>query len=227
MESYSIDYRESHLKILSDVNFFGNASEELERIYDLLGGYLKLNKFLQVTYEPVYIIEKIPPILHSMVEAGNEAGVGPMAAVAGAISEHIGKFILEKGATEVVVENGGDIFLSLTTEKKVGIHAGPSPLSDKLAFQVLPEETPVGICTSSASVGHSISLGEADAVTCIAKSTPLADAAATAVANEVKGENGIEQGLKKAKKIKGITGVLIIQDDVMASWGKLPEIVNQ
>lgn len=199
----------------------------MESLYADLTSYISRDPFFQISYAPVKVSGNPPTIVRLMAEAAEKAGVGPMAAVAGAFSQLTGEFILEKcGAREVIVENGGDIFLKLNEARIIGVHAGPSPLSDKIGFEVKPWETPLGVCTSSASVGPSISLGDSDAVTVFAKSAALADAAATAVGNKVKGAGGIKKGIAQVKKIKGVRGVLIIRGGEMGVWGKLPKIVK-
>jgi len=159
-----------------------------------------------------------------MLQAAMLAQVGPMAAVAGAIAEKVGVDLLTH-TQQIVVENGGDIFLKVSKDLTIGIYAGNSPLSDKIGLKILLSHTPLGVCTSSGTVGHSLSFGKSDAVTVIAQSTPLADAAATAIGNLVKEKRDIEKGLELAKFIKGIHGALIIVNDQFGAWGNI-EIVS-
>jgi hypothetical protein len=121
----------------------------------------------------------------------------------------------------VIVENGGDICLAGSKERTVGIYAGSSPLSLKIGVAVDPEETPLGICTSSGTVGHSVSFGKADAVCVVSKSATLADAAATGIGNIVQGQEDIGRGLERGKEIEGVSGVLIIVGEKMGAWGKM------
>ena len=127
---------------------------------------------------------------------------------------------LLKYTKELVVENGGDIYIAGTKERIAGIYAGNSCLG-KLGIKVSPEDLPVSICTSSATVGHSLSFGKADAVTVLSKDACIADAAATAVGNMVKSADDIEKALKKAQNISGVTGVIIIIGEQMGVWGKI------
>jgi ApbE superfamily uncharacterized protein (UPF0280 family) len=143
-----------------------------------------------------------------------------MAAVAGAMAEWVSKDLL-KLSKEVIVENGGDIFLATSRERTVGIYAGDSPLSLKIGILVKPEETPLGICTSSGTVGPSLSFGRSDAVCILSKSSALADAAATSVGNVVKEKKDIELGLERGKEIEGILGILIIVGEKMGVWGNI------
>lgn len=156
-----------------------------------------------------------------MQRASTATAVGPMAAVAGAMAEFVGRGLLAAGAQEVVVENGGDIFLARRQECVVGIFAGTSPLSNRVGIRIDPSRMPLGVCTSSGRIGHSLSLGQADAVTVLAADTCLADAAATRLGNEVKNSGDIDHALAVAQTISGLDGVVIIQDQRMGAWGKV------
>lgn len=162
----------------------------------------------------------IPKIVNEMIKAGQKVNVGPMASVAGAIAEYVGKDLM-KSSKEIIVENGGDIFMKISKPKTVGIYAGKSVFSEKLALEISPSDTPMGICTSSGTVGHSLSFGKADAVVILSKSTALADSCATATGNLIKTEKDIEKGVNFAKNISGITGVLIIKNDKISLWGNI------
>ncbi len=164
--------------------------------------------------------DPLPRIVADMTRAGEAAGVGPMAAVAGAIAEHVGRDLLQL-SRQVVVENGGDVFLS--TEKPVvaGIYAGRSPLSLKVGIRVGGENRPVGVCTSSGTVGHSLSLGRADAVTVLATGCALADAAATATANRIRARTDIENAIDFARAIEAVEGVVVVLGDRIGAWGNL------
>ncbi|MCP4613862.1 MAG: UPF0280 family protein, partial [Planctomycetes bacterium] len=140
--------------------------------------------------------------------------------VAGAIAEKVGKYLLAY-SPEIIVENGGDIFLKTTEKRLVGIYAGDSPLTGKIALEINSDETPMGICTSSGTVGHSLSFGNADAVIVISPSTPLADAAATAIGNIIHEVTHINSGIEFAQGIDGLKGIVIIKDDTMGIWGEV------
>jgi len=164
--------------------------------------------------------EDAPPIVGVMAEAAQIAGVGPMAAVAGAIAEAVGKDLLVC-TPEVVVENGGDIFMKISRTRLIGVYARESSFTGKIALEISPEETPLGVCTSSGTVGHSFSLGAADAVIVLSRSTALADAAATAIGNRVKSAEDIDVAIGQAQAIDGLAGVVIIKDDKMGMWGNV------
>ncbi len=169
---------------------------------------------------PYAVLADAPRIAVMMAEAGRQAGVGPMAAVAGAVSELVGKAIAKR-SRDVIVENGGDIFLRTGRTRYIGIFAGASPLSNKIALEIKPEHTPLGICTSSGKIGHSLSFGQADAVVILSPSTALADAVATATGNRVKNGSDMEEAIEFAAGIHGVTGALIIWEDKLAAWGRV------
>jgi ApbE superfamily uncharacterized protein (UPF0280 family) len=160
-----------------------------------------------------------------MAQAARLANVGPMAAVAGAVAEMVGERLLQ-WSSEVIVENGGDIFLMIRGMRKIGIYAGESAFTGKLAIEVEPGQTPLGVCTSSGKVGPSLSLGMADAAVVLAPSAALADAAATAIGNRVRSAEDIEAALDFGQSIKGVTGIIIITGDRMGARGdvRLAEI---
>jgi len=159
-----------------------------------------------------------PAIARAMAEAAAAVGVGPMAAVAGAFAQYTGRF-LAGFSRDVIVENGGDIYMKTSVRRKVGIYAGASPLSNRLALEVQPFQSPLGICTSSGTVGPSLSLGRADAVVILAPSALVADAAATAVGNRVRGPEDVAEAAAFAGTLVGVAGAVVIAGGRMAAWG--------
>jgi ApbE superfamily uncharacterized protein (UPF0280 family) len=170
--------------------------------------------------QPLAVPSRAPRIVVDMIEAGRLAGVGPMAAVAGAISEYVGRELLAF-SPEIIVENGGDIFLKILSQKTIGIYAGDSPLTGKIGLEISPRDTPLGVCTSSGTVGHSLSFGRADAVVAIAASATLADAAATAIGNLVKRPEDIDKAIEFGQKISGLKGSVIIIGASVGAWGDI------
>ena len=212
--------KESDLLILAEKALTGPAHETLINVRKELQEYIEKNPKFVKTFRPYTVSLFAPGIIRLMSWAAKRANVGPMAAVAGAIAETVGKSLI-KHSKDVIVENGGDIFIKVSKPRRIGIYAGKSPFSEKIAIEISPHDTPLGICTSAGTVGHSVSFGTADAVLVTARSCALADAAATAIGNVVNSEETIEEGLNIAKKIKGLHGVLIIKNEVMGAWGTL------
>ena len=186
---------------------------ELER-------YIEFHPDFALTREPYLVEGTAPELVLQMVRAGNTAGVGPMAAVAGAIAEIVGKQLL-RHCSQVIVENGGDIFMKVVERASVAILAGKSPLSNKIALLVEPGGRSCGICTSSGTAGHAYSEGRADAAVILSPSAALADAVATAVANRVQGPADLEQALSFARSIEGVNGALLICGERIALWGQI------
>lgn len=179
--------------------------------------------------EPLELGGEHPRVIELMLKAGKIAEVGPFAAVAGAISQVAAEAAQRAGAKNVIIENGGDITIAGNQEFRVGVFAGNAEGSGKIGFLVRPTELPTGICTSSGTVGHSISFGKADAVVVIAREASVADAAATSIANAVKGADAklsINGGLERAKQIPDIQGCLAVRKKYFGTWGKLPELIR-
>ncbi|MHB0886536.1 MAG: UPF0280 family protein [Bacillota bacterium] len=185
-----------------------------------LEAYIRAVPEFRPSLTPLEAAGGAPPIVRRMCEAGRRARVGPMAAVAGAMAEFVGVELL-RHSPEVIVENGGDIFMKVERPRRVGIHAGRSPLSEKVALLVKPEDTPMGVCTSAGTVGPSLSFGRTDATVIVAKDTALADAAATAVGNRVKTPEDLKAGLRLASRIEGVLGAVVIVGDQMGAWGEV------
>ena len=186
----------------------------------LLEGYIKQRPVFATSLAPVSVAQNAPEIIKEMAALAEKAGVGPMAAVAGAIAEFVGSG-LAAFSPEVIVENGGDIYLKSLSDRVVGIYAGLSPLSGKIGLEIKGADTPLGVCTSSGTVGHSMSLGRADAVVVVSRSAALADAVATAAGNLIIRVDDIAKGLEFARGISGVLGVVIIKDDQLGVWGRV------
>lgn len=174
----------------------------------------------RTSLSPIAVEYSAPEIVKDMAAATQKAGVGPMAAVAGAIAEFVGKDLL-KFSNQVIVENGGDIFIETSQKRTLGVYAGDSPFTGKMALAIEADQTPLGICTSAGMVGHSLSFGKADAAIIFSKSTLLADAVATATGNIVSNPEDIEAGIEFAQSIEGVEGVVIIVGSSFGAWGKV------
>jgi ApbE superfamily uncharacterized protein (UPF0280 family) len=161
-----------------------------------------------------------PEMVLHMVEAARRCGVGPMAAVAGAVAQAVGEALLEETG-QVIVENGGDIFLRTNRPRVAAIYAGQSPISGRIGVRVRRVDRPLGLCTSSGTVGHSLSLGRADAAIVLAESAPLADAAATALGNRVSSAGDIEAGLEFVRAVEGVLGAAAVVGERLGAWGEL------
>lgn len=220
LQKFRIVIGESDLLILSS----HDIRDEIRRLLRLYRRQLKefIYKYpvFQTTLTPYPVGPETPELIQRMSEAGTKAGVGPMASVAGAIAGLIGENTGSE-TPDLIIENGGDIYLRSTEERLIAVFAGNSPFSMKIALKIPPKPDGLGICTSAGTVGPSLSLGKADATVIISPDVALADAMATAVGNTITKTSDLWPAIDFAKKIPGVTGVLLIKDDKMAAWGEL------
>jgi ApbE superfamily uncharacterized protein (UPF0280 family) len=218
--AFNVTIKETDLYIRATTNLEKKAQCSAFKYREQLEQYIAKNPDFQTSLKPLPLPTNAPRIIKDMLEAGEKANVGPMAAVAGAIAKYVGRELLEF-TPEIIVENGGDIFLKTTQKRVVGIYAGNSPLTGKLGIEINPNDTPLGICTSSGMVGHSLSFGKADAVVVVATSATLADAAATAICNEVKKPDDINRAIEIGKNIAGLKGIVIVIGSNIGVWGDI------
>lgn len=218
--SFNVVVKETDLYIRASCNLKSKAHRLVSKYRRRLESYIERSPAFLTSLEPVAVADDAPNIVKEMAEAAREAGVGPMAAVAGAIAEFVGIELLTY-SPEIIIENGGDIYLKSSKKRIIGIYAEKSPLSGKIGLEIDGKDTPLGICTSSGTVGHSLSFGQADAVVVLAQSAILADAAATAIGNVIKQPDDINKGIELAKKTKGLRGAVLIKNDTIGIWGEI------
>ncbi|TFG93840.1 MAG: UPF0280 family protein [Calditrichales bacterium] len=221
--SFRVAVKETDLLVQAVDGLEEPTTELVLRYRGVIESYIQRYPEFLKTLTPWRISGPAPLIIRDMAAAGEAAGVGPMAAVAGAISAHVGADLLSY-SSEVIVENGGDVFLKIKDPGIVAIYAGLSPLSLKIGLKVYPDDKPMGVCTSSGTVGHSLSFGKADAVCVVSPDCALADAAATAVCNQVKSGKDIQKAIDFGKRIRGVNGLVVIIGDQIGMWGDM-EIV--
>jgi len=218
--SFNVVVKETDLYIRASSNLKRKAHKLVLKYRDILERYIERHPSFVTSLEPLPVSDDAPHIVKSMSEAAARVGIGPMASVAGAIAEFVGNELLAF-SPEIIIENGGDIYLKSQSKRIVGIYAGKSPLTGKIGLEIKGQDTPLGICTSSGTVGHSLSHGKADAIIVLSKSATLADAAATAIGNLIVQLSDIPGGIEFAKGIDGLKGVIIIKDDKVGLWGKV------
>lgn len=216
--SFRVTIRETDLLILACEDLSEIATQQVQQCRDSIETYIARYPEFQTSFEPLNVEEQAPSIIRNMASAARLAGVGPFAAVAGAVAESVGQALLTH-SDQVIVENGGDVFVAGHCDRTFGIYAGESPLTGKLGLRIKASQMPCGVCTSSGSVGPSISYGRADAAIVIAKSTILADACATALGNVVKSGDDIAMGINFIKDIQGVDGAVVIVKDNIGAWG--------
>ncbi len=224
MVSFTVSIRQTDLFISADKNLEEQARNAVMECRQTIESYIKANPEFSASLTPLPADPQAPEVIQRMISGAAAANVGPMATVAGAVAEYTGLKLLEF-ASEVIVENGGDIFLKTNEHTTVGVFAGQSPLSNRIGIKIPPSDGPRSVCTSSGRVGPSLSFGQADAVTTLSDSATLADAAATAIGNMIHHKSDIQQGLDYAQSITGIDGTLIIEGEELGVWGAV-ELVS-
>jgi len=218
--SFEITVKETNLNIQAQTDLSDNAIQAALIYRNFIENYIHKFPAFATALSPLPQPFLAPAIVIDMIEAGKRANVGPMAAVAGAMAQYVGEDLLAL-SNEVVVENGGDIFIKSDSETIFSIYAGNSPLSMTTGILVEKQKDPFGMCTSSGTLGHSKSFGRADAASVIADSCALADASATALCNMVQKSSDIEKAIHAGKQIQGIQGIVIIKEKHIGLWGDL------
>lgn len=210
--------------VIAEERFIPMAEEEVFLQRQNLEEYIHKHPEFLTSLKPCESVHDAPPIVQDMADRASKVSVGPMAAVAGAIAEYVVKALIRKGASHVIFDNGGDIAMCIDRPVVVGIYAGRSTFKS-LGLRFMPEGRIIGICTSSATVGHSLSLGRADAAIVISPDVILADAAATALGNAITrcASDHIEKALDRVMA-DGITGMMTIMGESFGLCGELPTI---
>lgn len=219
--AFNVCVKETDLQVYAQKKLSRKVHKLVLKYRKMIEDYIDDHRDFLTTLQPYEFDEKAPKIVQEMIKSTSRVKVGPMAAVAGAIAEFVGREIL-KYSGEIIIENGGDIFIKCIKPRKIGIYCGKnSKFSNKVVIEIDPMDTPMGICTSSGTVGHSLSFGNTDATTIIAETATLADAVATAVGNMVKTEEDLLKGIEFAKSISGVKGAIIVFRDKISIWGKV------
>lgn len=221
----SFSWKNSNFRISAPV--FDVVTREIIHQRELLEAYISRHPAFRTSLAPVSLLPDPPAIARRMSQAALLTGIGPMAAVAGTIAQMAAEAALREGGADVIVENGGDVFLACSEAVVVGLHAGKAhALGDCLAFSVPADRMPLAVCSSSARMGHSLSLGDCDLATVVARDASLADAAATLACNLVRTRDGIDPALERVAGIAGVDGVLLVKDERVGLAGSLPPLVR-
>lgn len=212
-------YQETELSVCAETLLEKQAWEAVVALRRELDSYIAMQPEFLTSLSPVEPLPGAPEAVAAMCRAGAAAGVGPMAAVAGAFAAHVGEALL-KHSPRVIVENGGDIWMKTGGVSNVAIYAGQSPLSMQIGIAVDATQ-PISVCTSSGTVGPSLSFGKADAAVVVAQDACLADACATRLGNEVKTAADIAAAVELVCGIEGVIGALAIVGDACAAAGNI------
>ena len=219
---FCVKFLESDLWIGVDSGSYHASMEEAVYAFlvDLrrqMDAYLLMDPQYKAALTPYDAGPEAPAILKEMSRVSHKTGIGPMSAVAGAVAKHVAEFL---GTKEVIVENGGDIYAKVTSDMDISVFAGQSPLSEKVGLHIPATAFPCGICTSSGTIGPSLSLGRADAMMIVCRDVLLADSYATAMANRIQSVTDLQNVMDRIRDIPEILGALAIKDDRMAISGQ-------
>ena len=225
-----INIGETHIRLRSDITDHDLAGH-IHTLRSDLTSYIARNPDFLHNFTPISADdENLPLIVSKMYESSNLCDVGPMACVAGTISEMALDYLIALGSKNSIVENGGDIALVNDRTVLCGIYSNNEILGNEIAFKIPERKSPLGICTSSGNIGHSISFGTSDSVTVISPSPSVADGLATRIGNDVKGIDGeskVSNAAETAEEFRQhFMGVLIICGNSVATVGRLPKIVE-
>jgi len=218
--TFEVVHGETDLQVSASRDLSAEAAAVVASLRADLEGYIAAHPHFAESFVPVEVEPGAPEIVRAMAAAGAAAGVGPMAAVAGAVAERVARG-LAASSREVLVENGGDLYVIGREDRRVLLLAGDSALSGGLAIVLPAAVLPCAVCTSSGKVGHSVSLGSAHAVTVLAESGAIADAAATAAGNLVHGAEDIEPALERALAVPGVRGAVVIAGESLGALGEV------
>lgn len=224
-EYRSFGFRGANFRISCPL--FERLTREIRRQRRLLEDYLRRQPEFRTALAPVPLLPGAPEVAVRMHRASLATGVGPMAAVAGAMAQLAAEAALTEGAEEAIVENGGDIYCRSPAPVLIALYAGENPLSGVLALEVEPGDMPLAVCSSSSRLGHSLSLGDCDLATVAGPDAALADAAATLAGNLVRTAADLPGALERVRAIPGVSGLLLVKGEKVGVAGKLPRLVRQ
>lgn len=217
-------FKDTHLKIFG--KSYDTITQAVVQERQKLEAYIVRHPEFGSSLTPVELLPDAPKIASQMARASYATGLGPMASVAGTIAQTGVEAAWNAGDNEAIVENGGDMFLASESPVTIGIYAGKNIIGAQLAFHLVPKDLPVAICSSSSKMGHSLSFGNCELATVVARDAALADSAATLVCNSIAEETDVADVLDRVGQIKGIRGILVVKNSNIGLWGDLPQIVR-
>jgi ApbE superfamily uncharacterized protein (UPF0280 family) len=217
---WKIMYQYSDLLLSSDKDIVKLIEEPVKEIYRCLHRCFKEDPAFLKSLSPVSIKPGYPEIIKKMCLLSAEFNVGPMAAVAGTVNEFLAEK-LNKYCGNLIIENGGDLYLRSKKDRILGIYVKNNYFKDGISMKVKAKNMPCGVCASSGTFGHSLSLGKCDLAVVVSKSAIAADAAATAVANSISCKDDIFASIEHFRNYRGIDGLLLIKDDKIGLWGNI------
>ena len=220
----SFTWKDTNLRVACEAFDLVTRTVVAER--KLLERYIGRHPEFQTALVPVILLEDAPEVALRMAAAADLTGLGPMASVAGTLAQMGVEAAMAAGCREAIVENGGDIFIHSDTNVTIGIYAGNNAIGNRLAFRIAPADLPLSLCSSSSKMGHSLSFGQCDLATVVAKDGALADSAVTLVCNLITTEHDLTPVLNDVGAIPGIDGIFAVKNGKIGMWGHLPELVR-
>ncbi|MBN1855862.1 MAG: UPF0280 family protein [Dehalococcoidia bacterium] len=217
---FTVTAHETDLLITAQRDLTREALESASKHRHAIESYFRVHPRFGTSLEPQEAMAGAPPVIQAMARAARIAQIGPLAAVAGAIAEAVGNDLLHY-SDEVIVENGGDLFIKTLVPRVVALYAGQSGLTGQIGLQIDPAMTPLGICTSAGSFGHSLSFGRADACTVLARSAAVADALATSFCNRIRSSDDLATILDPAHLPPEMLGILATIDGHVGMQGSI------
>jgi len=225
MKRQKIRLKETVATVISDYEYIPEAEKEIFRQRKYIEDFIRQDPYFQIALQPYDVPQDAPEIVRKMAEASSRVGVGPMASVAGALAEYAVKAMVAAGAKQAIFDNGGDIAMYISQPVVVSIYSGKEETRG-IGLRIKPRKGIIGICTSSATVGNSLSFGYADVATVLSTDVMLADAAATALGNSIiRKEPALIKKALARFMIEGIDGMIVMTDELVGLCGDLPEIV--
>jgi len=221
------EYRETAVTIEADEDQLSLVETAILKARQEVEAYIAKDPFFKTTFEPYPINDDMGEVVKHMCMAAEKADVGPMAAVAGAISQQAVQAMIDAGCKHCLVDNGGDIAMRTSKTVTVGLYAGEQT-PNYLALEVPATRGMYGICTSSGTVGPSISFGRADLATVISEDVALADACATKLGNLITEDDVtlMDKSLREVLAIEGVKGALVMAGGKMGLGGAVPRMVR-
>ena len=218
--SFRVDYKYSGLYMMCDRDIGSELEEAISSFYRDIEMIIAGQPDFEKSLVPIKAGKDLPRIIKEMCDAGEVFSVGPMASVAGALCDHLAKSLMGRCGF-LMIENGGDVYIKSSDPLEVGIFTKNIYFRDRLTLLVEAGQTPCGICSSSGSFGHSLSLGKSDLVTVLSRTATIADAAATSIANTINSEEDIDEAITRFSQYKEVDGLIIIKNKRIGLWGKL------
>lgn len=218
---------ETAVTVISDDEYVGTAQQAVFDAREIILRKISEDPFFKTTYDPYPVSKDDDELIQRMCQASVIAGVGPMAGVAGAVAVFAVESMVEEGAGFAIVENGGDIALKIDRDITVGVYQDDERFRD-IAFRIPKREGIFGICSSSAKIGPSVSLGKTNISTVFSDDVILADACATALGNLIRygGQEEMSSALETIGRKEGVEGCVSISDGLMAMFGNVPELIR-